>query len=456
MDRLTAETVGIVGDGASGALVAAQLLRRGGPRRILLCGGASAVGRGIAYATPWPMHLLNVPAGNLSALPDDPDHFVRFLGHPPPGVGTLGSAADPRTFAPRMTYGAYLEHVLAGEEARAAGTGATLARIHDMIVDLEVLPDGAEITGASGRRHRCDIVVLATGFFPGTRWNCPMACNNPWATGALESLPLDAPLLALGTGLTMIDVALALDARGYRATILAISRRGLLPNAHLSPPTTAPPAAPLPRVRTAGQLMRAVRERIAAVEAAGGNWRQAVDGLRHHTQVAWRALPPVEQSRFLRHARPYWDVVRHRMAPEIGARLQEMLARGTLTVRRARLADLQTDGQGVRAVIVPRAGPPEVSWFGAAIDCTGPNENYRTIVDPLTSALRSRGLARPHPLGIGWSTAADGALIDAAGFPSRRIYTLGPPRRGDLLESTAIPEIRVQANALAELLSTRM
>jgi uncharacterized NAD(P)/FAD-binding protein YdhS len=436
MDRLT---IAIVGGGASGALVAAQLLRRGAAQRILLIERSATTGRGIAYATPWADHLLNVPAGKMSALPEDPDHFVRFLSAPPPGIATLGTVADPRTFAPRKVYGDYVEHVLAEAEA---GAEAPLERVRDAIVDVEVGADGVVLSGAGGRRYVSDVAVLATGFFPRRR----TACCDPWAAGALESLPLDAPLLAIGTGLTMIDVALALEARGFRATLQAISRRGLLPNAHLVSGGASAAANALEPVATADELVRAVRERVAA---AGDDWRAAVDGLRPHTQSLWQALPPAEQRRFLRHARPYWDVARHRMAPQIEATVQALLERRTLVVRRMRLVDLRSDGDGVRAALAHPSGLVEERRFAAAIDCTGPNEDYRTVDDPLVAALRVRGLARPHPLGMGWSTAPDGALIDAAGRPSSRLFTLGPPRRGDLLESTAMPEIRVQAAEMA-------
>ena len=70
--------VAIVGGGASGTLLAAQLLRAGGTRVVLIERGAR-LGRGVAYGTRFAGHLLNVPAASMSGLPDDPDHFLRFL-----------------------------------------------------------------------------------------------------------------------------------------------------------------------------------------------------------------------------------------------------------------------------------------------------------------------------------------------------------------------------------------
>ncbi len=452
-------TIAVIGGGASGTLVAAQLLRstRAEQARllhrrlasVLFLEGGGATGRGIAYGTRWESHLLNVRASNMSALPDDPGHLVRWAG------------VAPGTFVPRTRYGAYVEHVL--DEARdAAAPGALFQRTRDAVTDVLVTGDGVTLTGASGLRYGCDAAVLATGFFGRNRWpGIPGAIGNPWAAGALESVPLDEPVLVLGTGLTMVDVALALEDRGFRSTILAISRRGLLPNVHATMPT--PPAIvgaelarpielapPTELARpTARALVRAVRERVAAFARDGRDWREAVDSLRADTPRLWQALPLAEQRRFFRHARAYWEVARHRVAPEINQRLDALALRGTLRMQRARLVDLRADEAGLRAVLRTPDGGVQSRLFGAAIDCSGPFEDYRRIDDPLVTALRVRGLARPHPLGMGWETAADGALIDDAGRASTRLFTLGPPRRGDLFESTAIPEIRVQAAALA-------
>ena len=60
---------------------------------------------------------------------------------------------------------------------------------------------------------------------------------------------------------------------------------------------------------------------------------------------------------------------------------------------------------------------------------------------------------RPHPLALGLDTAADGAVRDARGRASETLFALGPLRRGELWESTAVPEIRAQAHALARHLT---
>ena len=101
--------VAIVGGGASGTLVAVQLLRQApGPWRIALIERSGALARGLAYGPAEPCHLLNVPAGGMSAFPDDAGHFVRWTG------------AAPEAFLPRGLYGTYLEKLLTEAHARAA------------------------------------------------------------------------------------------------------------------------------------------------------------------------------------------------------------------------------------------------------------------------------------------------------------------------------------------------
>src|SRR5271154_51744 len=99
-------TVVIAGGGASGALTAANLLMRAPGTRVIVLEPAERLGRGMAYSTTCPLHLLNVPAQKMSAFPDDPGHFLRWLhGN---GFGHF----DGTSFVPRMIYGDYLEATL--------------------------------------------------------------------------------------------------------------------------------------------------------------------------------------------------------------------------------------------------------------------------------------------------------------------------------------------------------
>jgi uncharacterized NAD(P)/FAD-binding protein YdhS len=95
-------SIAIVGAGASGALMAAHLLTRGGDDiRLNLIEPRAQIGRGLAYATENESHRLNVRASNMSAFADDPDHFRRWLER----NGYAGD--DPFCFASRSVFGCY-------------------------------------------------------------------------------------------------------------------------------------------------------------------------------------------------------------------------------------------------------------------------------------------------------------------------------------------------------------
>src|ERR1700693_5869906 len=99
-------TIAIIGGGVCGTLTVFSLIRQGTPARLILIDQRPGFGLGLAYSTPSLRHLLNVPAGKISALPDQPDHFLNWLrkNHDP--------AATEKTFAPRAVFGRYIQSLL--------------------------------------------------------------------------------------------------------------------------------------------------------------------------------------------------------------------------------------------------------------------------------------------------------------------------------------------------------
>jgi uncharacterized NAD(P)/FAD-binding protein YdhS len=100
--------------------------------------------------------------------------------------------------------------------------------------------------------------------------------------------------------------------------------------------------------------------------------------------------------------------------------------------------------------------PPQ--WLAAphVICCAGPLLDYGRISTPLVQQLRADGCLTPDTLRLGISTDTTGALLGAGGQPSAGwLYTLGASRRPAYFESTAVPELRQQAAALAGVLAQR-
>ncbi|MBV9508750.1 MAG: FAD/NAD(P)-binding protein [Caulobacteraceae bacterium] len=436
----------IVGGGFSGSLLALHLLRTNGGPRVFLVEKGPAFGRGAAFSTRQLGHLLNVRAGNMSAYPDQPDHFQAWLAE------RTGQSADAFAFAPRWVYGDYLQGELraAAQSDLAAGR---LTLVQDEAVEAVRSGGAFKVRLAMGRALAADVVVIATGHGAPTEAVSSQArfaadphyIRNPWAQDALARIQPDEDVLLLGTSLTAVDLAVSLDGRGHRGRILALSRRGLLSQRHArfdgEPLSWSPsPGEPLSR-----QLRRFRREadRLA-------NWRRAFDGLREQTQAMWKGLSETERRRFLRHLRPWWDIHRHRMAPETAARIDAQLANGRLRTVAGRLIALRAEIGGVTVTWRPRGESSlradRVQWV---INCTGAEGDPRRSSNPLIRRLLESGLARPDALDLGLDVDEQGRLIGRDGAATDGLYGIGPITRGALWEIVAVPDIRLQAQRLA-------
>lgn len=446
--------VAIIGGGASGAVVAIHLLHDGRcPLEIAIFDPSGDPGPGLAHGRAAPGHLLNVPAGRMGALADDPGDFLSWLR-------TQSQIPAWDDFLPRLTYGAYLRQRLI--QARRSAERVKLRVVTDAVRNLRPGADGRYMVDhGSGDPWEADWVVLATGNAP----PAPLGgvdtaleadgryVNDPWAPGALASLTGRGHVLVVGTGLTMIDVAMTLtsEARGA-VRVEAISRHGLLPTGHRITRCPAPPQIATPPATALG-LVRLVRAHVAAVEADRGDWRGGIDSLRSATGPLWRALPIAQRRRLLRHAVRYWEIHRHRMAPELARRVQAQIDLGNLRITRARLVGAEPSGPRVRALLDPAhaAGPDAARQVtvDAVVNCTGPCGDIDRAASPLLRTLRSAGLVRPDPLHLSLDTDAEGRVIDSDGRSHERLLAMGPLRRGEGWETTAMPEIRQQGGAAA-------
>ena len=309
-------------------------------------------------------------------------------------------------------------------------------------------------------------VVLAIGNFPPANpsvadpsfYADARYARDPWAPDALAGDP-DEPVLLVGTGLTMLDIALALRERGQRAVIHAVSRHGLLPQPHRDA-AIAPPHHPRPAdlddwPRTTAGLLRRLREEVDGAAQDGIDWREVHTSLRADTPALWMSLSRPEKERFLRHARPYWETHRHRSSPGTAAAIQRLLASGDLTVTAASVLGFEPAGGLVDARLRLRGRAAEVTVrVGRVVNCTGPETDLRRVDEPLVEQLLRGGQAMPDPLGLGLQSTDRGELIGADGRASDRLLLVGPLRKGLLWENTAVPELRVEAEQMARYLST--
>ncbi|HEX8261272.1 MAG TPA: FAD/NAD(P)-binding protein [Allosphingosinicella sp.] len=409
--------VAIVGAGYSGTVAAVEIARAAPGAGIVLVEKSGRFAAGAAYGTDSPGHLLNVRARNMSALAGDPDHFAAWAA---------GRGHGPDDYVPRRDFRRYLAALLDATPGVSRVTGEAAA-----------VEDGG-LRLADGTRIGCDVVVLAGGNFPSRLPERlgPAAIHDPWSLDGAAAVAKAAAgggeLLLVGTGLTMVDMAVSLEEAGFPGRITAASRRGLVPRPHVSPPV--PPLDWDPPGRL-GALVRELR--------CHPEWRAAVDGLRPHSIGLWQGLGEAEKKRFLRHLRPWWDVHRHRIAPQVAARIQAMRDSGRLDVAAGRIARVE-DGE----VAIARRGGGELRRrFTAAINCTGPEGDIRRVADPLIRRLLATGRARADRLGLGLEVDRRSRVVGNG--PSPALYALGPLTKGAFWEIVAVPDIRGQAAAVA-------
>lgn len=442
-------SVAIVGAGASGVALAAQIARRRNAPAVTLI-ERNCFGPGLAYATTDPAHLLNVRASRMSLLADAPDHFGDWLRR-----RSVEAADDP--FAPRAMYRAYLESVLKRAERSRVFGGFRRERGEAVSITPAA---GRWLVGLdSGRELLADAAVLAIGHTqpraPGVVARSGVATIGAWDHSALRRISPKADVLILGTGLSMVDVVLTLTSRKRSGVIYALSRRGLTPRPQLAGGYRAG-LSPLELPDQPSLALRAFREEIARMAARGEPWQAAFDRIRELTPAFWRRLSPAAQQRFLRHLRPWWDVHRHRAAPEVAGRIAALMAHGRLRVFAGELLSISPTQIGVQVVYRQRGGLARHRLEAAhLVNCTGADNRVDAMDEPLVKQLLADGLARPHPSGLGFDVTDEGELIGASGEPVAGLLALGPIVQGAFWETTAVPEIRQRAASLADLLCVR-
>lgn len=448
-------SITVIGAGFSGTLLSLHLLRHCPPgTHIRLIERNRQFGPGQAYATDNPNHLLNVPAGRMSAFPDQPRHFLDWL-HSRPMHEMDGVMPDGGSFVPRRLFGRYIRQQL--HDALRRQSSVHLELLHGSVASITQEPRNLRLHIEGGHDIATDIAVLALGNF--TPEPIPVAdsmfydpalyCADPWSPRAFAGLHPTAPVLLIGAGLTMVDAVISLLDQGHVGPIHAVSRRGLLPRCHTS--AVATPRGPIAYPSGLRALTRFLREESEQALATGGTWQGVIDGLRPVTQEIWATLSADDRQRFLRHLRTWWDVHRHRIAAPVMARIEAARTSGQLCVHAGRLRGYESAGGRMTVRFRPR-GSDDIASLRVArvVNCSGPATDYRRVVDPLVRSLLIEGTGRPDPSRLGLDVSERCALRSRSGAESRRLFAVGPVTKGAFWEMTAVPDIRQQCEQLAQ------
>jgi uncharacterized NAD(P)/FAD-binding protein YdhS len=438
---MSRRTLVLCGDGASAVLLVCALARQAGQGlSIVIIGKSEEAGRGIAYSTRNPNHLLNVPAARMSADINRPDQFVQWLA-----AHGIAARDWPQSFVPRALYGAYLSELL--DTTLKSNPDLEVRFIRGEAKSLMKKHLGWIVTHTGGAVN-ADLVALATGNdLPpplAARHPAKIAArisDDPWAE---HNLQRGHNVLILGSGLTAIDVAISLRDRGHKGKIHLLSRHGLLPQSHVEPAPVPPLPQPFPT--SARAFLRVLRATLGPSPDAA-QWQGLMDAMRPHWPAIWLALPSEEKKRFLRHGVTHWNIHRHRLAPSVGDYLRHGLA-DNIRVLKGRLKHLKAAQDGMVATIARGAHHFEMP-VDHVINCTGPNANPEKTHDRLIENLVASRLARGTDAGVGLDVDARNRVLDKSGVAQPSLLAMGALTRGHWWEITAIPEIARQAQVMS-------
>lgn len=452
----------VIGGGFSGAVTAVNLARlTDAPLTVTVLNAGQPLARGVAYGTSRPEHLLNVVARNMSALADQPDHFVDWLGTRS-DFASIPTVELREQFMPRRVYGDYLQALFLWYTRVLADGKEVRINCHEAeALDVAAGARRATVVASGGLTFEADKVVLATGNqrptdLPGCAADDPRYFRDPWGDWHQRLGDRRQDVIILGTGLTMVDAFLTLAALGWEGKVTAVSRNGLLPMSHFRSPDY--PAFPEgdPSHLGLDEVRASIDCHCDRVRGLGLNPALLVDKLRPYTQRIWQNFTLADKCRFLREFRTRWNVVRHRIPQAVHSGLTSALAAGRLALVKGSVQGIAATDEGLAVTVADGAGGESTLRGGVVLNCTGPTDGYADGRSCLYSNLFKRGLVVADELGLGIQATADFVVVERGGGHSKHLLALGPPLKGVLWETIAVPELRNQAFRVAEVIVAQL
>lgn len=445
----------IIGGGFTGTALAIHLGRLGkAGLKVTVIEPREQLAQGVAYSTNDPAHRINVPAMRMQLAGDEEGAFERwYRASPAFQADPAAQWLDGNIYPQRGQFARWV-----ADQFRQTVRHTSVVLNH--VCDRAVAMHNGEVITASGRRYQADEVVLAISHPPpalpsllSSLRHDPRIIADPWRRDALAGVGVNDRLAIIGLGLTMADVVASLNRQGFRGDIIAFSRRGQLPRPNLSG-SYAPRALEYqrPQQATARSWLRRIRDEVALAETVNQPWQLIIDDIRLHGQQIWQQLSLNEQRRFLRHLRPWWDVHRYRIAPQVSAVLGELQAGETLQVLAARLKAVEVLSDSVTLTLQSRAGKTLTVEADKLVVTTGPAHGALLSSDTLLRQLTSEGVIQPDPLALGIHVNAQSQVLNRQGDANPHLYVVGPAARARFGELMGLPQVAEHAESLARQL----
>ncbi|MGV3550634.1 FAD/NAD(P)-binding protein [Rhizobium sp.] len=446
--------VAIIGGGFTGGTAAWNLARRVGDIRVIVFEPRAVLGAGLAYDTADPVHRINVPAARMSIDPDSPADFADWLAETRYADTDDASRTTGDTLFPRRK--AFGDYVAARIEPFLS-TGR-IRHVRLRVTNLTRQDEAWILTTEDGSTYRADRVALATTHPAPTapRLLAAMLEGHPrfvadaTVPGALDAIRPSDSVLVVGNGLTSADVTASLIHRGHRAKLTSVSRRGLRSRGHAQAPQDPHGDFVSRPIRSARLLTRRIREAIVQADLFGVSWHAVIDAARGQGREIWSNLPIAERIRLVRHLRPFWDVHRFRIAPQVEQALDQATESDRLETLAGSIAAVSYHGGRIRAAIkLARSGGTIIRDFDAVVVTTGPAHNAIIDSQDYLADLAARGLAVMDPTRLGIWCDEHSRLLDHEGWPVPGLYVAGPLARGTFGELMGLPQVSEHAALVA-------
>jgi uncharacterized NAD(P)/FAD-binding protein YdhS len=459
------KSIAIIGAGFSGTMTAVHLLRNAtGPITIYLIDGKETFSKGIAYTPYSKTHLLNVPAGKMSAFASEGDHFLNWLTKHKNYLNIKRDILS-KSFIPRYIYGKYLENIW-GEILKNNNPNTSVNIIHAMVQNLEIVSGKYFLSLSNGKMINADVCVVATGnHLPrnpliknNSFYNSDNYFQNPWDGKSVKEVDGKCPLLIVGNGLTMVDTVTALLENGFSNTIHSISPNGfnILPHRFLGTNYTAL-VDELTDDASLFDIVSLFNKHIKIVRQFGLSAEPIIDSIRPYTQSIWQRLTLQEKQIFMSRFRHLWGVARHRIPTHIHDKIQHLRIKNKFQIHAGNLLDFSENTNGVEVTFYnKRKQKNETLTVSRVINCTGPETDLQRISNPFLKSSLDKGIISQDELKLGINADPNSFnAISKDGEVHKNLYVIGTNLRGILWESTAVNELRLQAQRLAEnLIST--
>ena len=434
-------TIAIVGGGISGTLTVLNLIKQSeNPLQIIWFDAKNQFCKGLAYSTLDEQHLLNVRANNMSVFADEPTHFVNWLQH----HYSQYSSSD---FAPRKLFGEYVQATF--DDLKNTNPLVSIQQIAEEVIDIEKKENVFQLK--TTETYNAQKLVLALGnFLPAHPRSISKEFvesenyfQNAFHSNIIQQAITKKNITIIGSGLTMIDVLISLHHHSYSGKINIISPHAYIPQSHIENPLpSVNPFIEEHKTYTLIELLSLVNQQLKKAKKENLNPHSVIDVMRPHLQFIWMNFSLNEKQQFLRHLRHKWGVARHRAPNKSIATLQNLQSTGVINLVKGRVQDIKTTDNSFEIHYSNSETSQKSLKTEFIINCTGPESDYLKIPSKLVQNLIKNSIFGPDSIHYGINSAKNGEI-------SPNLYTIGPPLKGILWESTAVPEIRLQAKELA-------